>query len=153
MDIRFLDDAKSFNGGVIMINNRTKYAIRALWQLAESEDHFSTSEAIAHAHNIPVKFLPQILSDLSRAGMVRSVRGFGGGVRLSRPPEKITLLDILEITQGNIFMYDAAMRSAGGRREPDNALMKVYKKAQDAMKAEFGRVSLNDLKSKGKRKR
>lgn len=136
-----------------MINNRTHYAIRALWHLAESPDSFATSEAIAKARDIPAKFLPQILSDLSRAGLVRSVRGYGGGVRLSRPPGKITLLEILEITQGNIFMYDAMMGASIGRRDPDNELMKVYRKAQEAMKAEFARITLSDLKSKGGRKK
>lgn len=131
-----------------MINNRTEYAIRALWQLSESKDHFSTSEAIAQAQDIPVKFLPQILSDLSRAGLVRSVRGYGGGVRLSRQPEKIKLLEILEAIQGTIFLYDCLKGPIDCQQEPDCKLQKVYKKAQDAMKAEFAKISLADLRSK-----
>ena len=131
-----------------MINNRTEYAIRALWQLSESKDYFSTSEAIAQAQEIPVKFLPQILSDLSRSGLVRSVRGYGGGVRLSRPPEKIKLLEILEAIQGTIFLYDCLKGPIDCQHEPDCKLMKVYKKAQEAMKAEFAKVSLTDLRSR-----
>ncbi len=131
-----------------MINNRTEYAIRALWQLAQTENHFSTSEAIAQAQEIPGKFLPQILSDLSRAGLVRSVRGFGGGVRLSRPPEKIKLLEILEAVQGNIFLYDCLKGPIDCQYEPDCTLKNVYAKVQKVMKAEFARVSLKDLKSK-----
>lgn len=134
-----------------MINNRTEYAIRALWQLSESKDHFSTSEAIAQAQDIPVKFLPQILSDLSRSGLVRSVRGYGGGVRLSRPPEKIKLLDILEAIQGTVFLYDCLKGPIDCQHEPDCKLQKVYKKAQDAMKAEFSKVSLTDLRTRKKR--
>lgn len=136
-----------------MINNRTEYAIRALWQLAQTEDHFSTSEAIARAQEIPGKFLPQILSDLSRAGLVRSVRGFGGGVRLSRPPEKIKLIEILEAIQGNIFMYDCLKGPIDCQYEPDCKLKKVYEKAQKAMKVEFSRVSLKDLESNTKSKK
>jgi len=131
-----------------VINNRTEYAIRALWQLSESKDYFSTSEAIAQAQEIPVKFLPQILSDLSRSGLVRSVRGYGGGVRLSRPPEKIKLLEILEAIQGTIFLYDCLKGPIDCQHEPDCKLMKVYKKAQEAMKAEFAKVSLTDLRSR-----
>lgn len=135
-----------------MINNRTEYAIRALWQLAESKDYFSTSEAIALAQEIPGKFLPQILSDLSRSGLVRSVRGYGGGVRLSRPPEKIKLLDILEAIQGSIFLYDCLKGPINCQHEPDCKLMKVYKKAQEALKAEFAKVTLADLRSRKRRK-
>ncbi len=136
-----------------MINNRTEYAIRALWQLSEAKDNFSTSEKIAQAQEIPGKFLPQILSDLSRAGLVRSVRGYGGGVRLSRPPEKIKLLEILEAIQGTIFLYDCLKGPIDCHKEPDCKLVGVYKKAQEAMKAEFAKVSLTDLRGKkGKKK-
>jgi Rrf2 family protein len=135
-----------------VINNRTEYAIRALWQLAQAKDHFSTSEAIAQAQEIPGKFLPQILSDLSRAGLVRSVRGYGGGVRLSRPPEKIKLIDIVEAIQGTIFLYDCLKGPIDCQQEPDCKLRKVYKKAQDALKAEFNKVSLADLRTKKKKK-
>jgi len=134
-----------------VINNRTEYAIRALWQLAETKDYFSTSEAIAQAQEIPGKFLPQILSDLSRAGLVRSVRGYGGGVRLSRPPEKIKLLEILEAIQGTVFLYDCLKGPIDCQHEPECKLMKVYKKAQDALKAEFAKVSLADLRSRKKK--
>ena len=78
-----------------VINKRTVYAIRALYELAQSQEYSSTTDAIAQARNISKKFLPQILSDLSRAGLVRTTRGFGGGVRLSRPPEKISILEII----------------------------------------------------------
>lgn len=132
-----------------MINNRTTYAIRALWQLAQSDEYFSTSESIAEAQDIPKKFLPQILGDLSRAGLVRSIRGFGGGARLSRPPQKINLLEILEVVQGNMFMYDYIDGGSGTAGLPDAKLIKIYGKAQDAMKAEFAKIALSDLKVKG----
>jgi Rrf2 family protein len=136
-----------------VINNRTNYAIWALCELAQSEDYFSTAEAIAQAQGISKKLLPQILSDLSRSGFVRSIRGFGGGVRLSRPPEKINLLEILEAVQSNIFMYDYLLEPMGYQHGSDDKLMKVYKKVQEAMKTEFARVSLSDLKPKPKAKR
>jgi Rrf2 family protein len=135
-----------------LINNRTEYALRALWQLAQSKEFFSTSEAIAQAQEIPGKFLPQILSDLSRAGLVRSVRGYGGGVRLSRVPDKIKLLDVIEAIQGTVFLYDCLKGPIDCQHEPDCRLMKIYKKAQDALKAEFNKVSLADLVSRKKKK-
>ena len=134
-----------------MINNRTEYAIRALWQLAEAKENFSTSEKIAQAQEIPGKFLPQILSDLSRAGLVRSVRGYGGGVRLAKPAEKITLLDIMEAVQGTIFLYDCVKGPIDCHKEPDCKLIKVYKKAQEAMKGEMKKVTLDDLRDRRKK--
>jgi len=135
-----------------VINKRTVYAIRALYELAQSKEYSSTTDAIAQARNISKKFLPQILSDLSRAGLVRTTRGFGGGVRLSRPPEKISILEIIEVVQGNIFESEGGKNLRGGEA-PDARLMELFGKAQDAMKKEFSRMRLSDLKAKSRPRR
>lgn len=136
-----------------MINNRTLYAIRALYELAESEGFHSTAESIAQAQDISKKFLPQILNDLSRIGVVRSTRGFGGGVRLSRPPEKISILEIFEAFQSNIFVDDDLVGQGGRQRAADAKLMRVFRKIQDDMRKELARVSIRDLTSRQKAKR
>jgi Rrf2 family protein len=135
-----------------VINKRTVYAIRALYELAQSQEYSSTTDAIAQARNISKKFLPQILSDLSRAGLVRTTRGFGGGVRLSRPPEKISILEIIEVVQGNIFESEGGKNLKDG--EPlDARLLELFGKAQDAMRAEFARMRLSDLKARTRSRR
>lgn len=50
---------------------------------------------IAAAESIPSGFLVQLLQPLKRAGIVESIRGAGGGYRLARSPQQITLADIL----------------------------------------------------------
>jgi Rrf2 family protein len=138
-----------------VINNRTHYAVLALCELAQSEGHFSTSEAIARAQRIPKKFLPQVLGDLSRAGYVSSIRGFGGGVRLARPPEKISLADIIEVIQGNIFAVNSLKGTGVGQQKISDRLIKAYIEGQEAMKTAFARISIRDLimgqKSKGRK--
>jgi Rrf2 family protein len=138
-----------------VINNRTHYAVLALCELAQSEDNFSTSEAIALAQNISKKFLPQVLSDLSRAGYVSSIRGFGGGVRLTRQPEKISLADIIEVIQGNIFTVNSLNGTGVGQQTISDRLIKAYSEGQEAMKTAFARISVSDLikgqKAKGRK--
>ncbi len=63
----------------------------------------TTIEAIARKRGIPEKFLVQILLQLKRAGIVRSVRGVHGGYLLGRMPESITLLDIVQAVDGPVL--------------------------------------------------
>jgi Rrf2 family protein len=136
-----------------VINNRTLYAIRALCELAESENFSSTAESIAESQNISKKFLPQILSDLARIGIVKSTRGFGGGVSLTRPPKDIHLLEVIEAIQGNIFIYDALLGREDQRHPASNKLMNVFKKIQQGMTTELSKVSLANLTSRSRPKR
>ncbi len=131
-----------------MINNKTLYAIDALCILAKCKDYSSTAKAIAEASNIPVKFLPQILGSLSQAGLVISIRGYGGGVRLAQPPKEISLLSIIGIVQDNLFVYDHYLSQQGKVSNSTKKALKVFKKIQDVTKAEMAKVSLADIASK-----
>src|SRR5437763_16721996 len=59
-------------------------------------------KAIAAAHGIPQRFLVQILLQLKGAGLVASVRGAAGGYQLARPPETISLADIIQVIDGSL---------------------------------------------------
>ncbi|MCK5125540.1 MAG: Rrf2 family transcriptional regulator [candidate division Zixibacteria bacterium] len=137
-----------------MINNRTLYAIEALCELARSKDYFSKAHSIAESTGVPKKFMPQILSDLSRAGLVRSIRGYGGGVSLVQPPKKVSLLQIIEAMQNNLFIYDQLIGQQDISKGMSDNLLKAFKKIQDVTKTEWAKVSLADLaaKPRGKKK-
>jgi len=74
-----------------------KYAIRALVYLAgRSDEELPVSAAeVAESEDIPPYYLAKVMQDLARAGLLRSVRGRGGGFALKRPADKIGVLDIL----------------------------------------------------------
>lgn len=75
-----------------MLSQKTRYAIRAMQHLA---DNFGEGPvqlaAIANKQNIPAKFLTVILSELTRAGLVESLRGRDGGYWLAIPPGRYHL--------------------------------------------------------------
>jgi Rrf2 family protein len=73
---------------------RADYAIRALAELAAADDP-RTATQIAAARSIPKTFLTVILSELVRAGLVRSRRGRIGGYVLARPAEEIAIADVV----------------------------------------------------------
>ncbi|MBQ1432882.1 MAG: RrF2 family transcriptional regulator [Ruminococcus sp.] len=85
------------------ISTKGRYALRLMTDLAmHSEDGYVPIKVIAERQNISDKYLEQIISILSRAGYVRSIRGAGGGYMLAYPPEKYTVGMILRLTEGSL---------------------------------------------------
>ncbi len=85
------------------LSARADYALRAAIELAASPDGHVTSDQLAKAQQIPAKFLEAILTQLRRAGLVRSQRGPDGGFWLARPPEEISLADIIRAIDGPLL--------------------------------------------------
>ncbi len=84
------------------LSARVDYAVRAALELAAAEPETLTSERIADAQQIPSSFLVNVLADLRRAGLVRSERGAGGGYRLGRPADEVSVADVIRAVQGNL---------------------------------------------------
>ncbi len=87
------------------ISSRCDYACRAVVALAKhvpSETPMTTI-VIAEQRAIPDKYLPHILLQLKRAGIVRSIRGAQGGYLLARTPDNISLFDVVVAIDGPIL--------------------------------------------------
>jgi Rrf2 family protein len=83
------------------ISAKVDYAVRAAVELAAAPGEKPVkAEAIANAQGIPLNFLENILGELRHAGIVRSHRGVEGGFRLAKPPEKVTVADIIRAVEG-----------------------------------------------------
>jgi Rrf2 family protein len=84
------------------LSSKTQYACLAMLELAQ---HHSLGEPvqvrrIAQRHGIPSPFLVQIFQELKRAGLVTSVRGAAGGYLSVRPPEELSLAELLDVVEG-----------------------------------------------------
>jgi Rrf2 family iron-sulfur cluster assembly transcriptional regulator len=77
-----------------------EYAIRALTHMAASPAEIASALEIAKAEDVPLPVLSKVLQELVRKGLLESRRGPGGGFRLSRRPELITLRDIVAAIDG-----------------------------------------------------
>jgi Rrf2 family protein len=95
-----------------------EYAIRALAHIARSPSGAASGESIARAENIPRPVLGKVLQDLVRKGLLDSRRGPGGGFRLARRAELITLRDIVAAVDG----LDHFLRCATGLKECNDNL-------------------------------
>ena len=87
--------------GGVKVSTRGDYAARALLSLAlHGTDRPTSVKEIAERTNLPQPYLEQILLAIKGAGLVRSKRGVGGGYVLARPPEEISLAEILAAVDG-----------------------------------------------------
>ena len=77
------------------------YTLRVLMYLALDGTRLATIPEIAAAYGISENHLMKVVHQLARAGIVESVRGKGGGIRLARVPEKIRLGEIIRASEGD----------------------------------------------------
>jgi Rrf2 family transcriptional regulator, iron-sulfur cluster assembly transcription factor len=95
----------------VRLTKKSKYAARAMVEIALSGRGSRLGAAeIARHRSIPERFLEQIFGELRRGGILESRRGAHGGYCLAIPAEEVTVLDIVEILDGEV-------RPAGIRRE------------------------------------
>ena len=90
---------------MLKISQKLEYAMRAMIELAQrrSEGVLVPAREIAERQQIPLRFLEQQLGALSKAGLVESFRGAGGGCKLAREPETITVAQIADAIEGQMF--------------------------------------------------
>ena len=92
---------------MLKASQKLEYAMRAMIELAQRREEGVLvpvpARSIAERQQVPLRFLEQQLGALSKAGLVESFRGAGGGCRLARPPEQITMASIADAIEGQIF--------------------------------------------------
>ena len=88
---------------MMKISTRGQYALLIMTELAQQpEDKFIPLKLLSHRHNLSVKYLEQILIQLSKAGLVEGVRGSNGGYRLVKKTDEYTTGEILRALEGDL---------------------------------------------------
>jgi Rrf2 family protein len=97
------------------LSAKTEYACLAMLQLAADYEAGEPVQIrrIADENGIPSRFLVQILLQLKGAGLVASTRGAAGGYRLARPPQEISLAEVIDVIEG-----DDHPESSAAKRSP-----------------------------------
>lgn len=91
----------------MQITRQADYAVRAILYLAQlGVNQKASTSQIAEDQEIPLSFLAKIIAQLSVAGLLQTMRGARGGVLLARPPEEISLLDVVEAIDGPIMLNE-----------------------------------------------
>jgi Rrf2 family cysteine metabolism transcriptional repressor len=118
---------------VLVITTKSPYAVRALAELARRRQTTPVPIGeIARAREIPVQFLEGLFATLRRAGILQSQRGVKGGYTFGRPPSEITVLEVVELLEGEL-----------GADAPANGA--VWTDAVDAVKGVLGGLTIADV--------
>src|SRR5215469_3644248 len=105
------------------ISAKTEYACLAMLELAARYDSSEPVRirAIADEHGIPSRFLVQILLQLKGAGLVASTRGASGGYQLIKPPDEISLAEVMAVIDGP----DEPLTSSASPHSPSAHVLKA----------------------------
>lgn len=103
----------------------SKYAILALEELAR-RGHAASAKELASAVDVPSAYLAKLLPLLARTGILSTQRGRGGGVALARPPESISLKEIIEAVEGPNALEDCPFELSPCAGDPCCPLYPVW---------------------------
>lgn len=130
------------------LTKRGDYAVRAMIALARGNGERLSARRIADAMEIPVRFLPQVLGDLQRAGLVAAAPGRSGGYRLARAAEGISLLEVIEAVEGESRRRSCVLRGGPCGRDGTCDVHDVFFAGQEALLATFAAATLSALASR-----
>jgi Rrf2 family transcriptional regulator, iron-sulfur cluster assembly transcription factor len=122
-----------------------EYAIRALTSLAVAPGGAARAEEIAQAEGIPLPILSKVLQDLVRKGLLVSRRGPGGGFRLARRLDLITLRDVVAAIDGLDPFYVCVTGLPGCFDETPCPLHDMWKEMRAGLMESFEKTTLDTM--------
>jgi Rrf2 family iron-sulfur cluster assembly transcriptional regulator len=118
----------------VKVSTRGEYATRALLSIAlHGYDRPTSVKEVAERTGLPQPYLEQILLAVKGAGLVQSKRGVGGGYVLARPPEEISLADILAAVDGPLTTYFEAHDHREGHCVLQDVLVQVSESMREVL--------------------
>ncbi|HSJ17034.1 MAG TPA: Rrf2 family transcriptional regulator [Solirubrobacterales bacterium] len=130
------------------ITAKADYAVRAALELAASEDGEPIKgERLSEAQDIPLQFLEHILLELKHARLIRTKRGVHGGYWLARPPDEITLADVIRAVEGPLANIQDSAPEDTSYPGPAEPLREVWIAVRANLRAVLESITLADLTS------
>jgi len=130
----------------MLLNRATDYGMRVMVDLASQPVATkAVAGEIAERQQIPPAFLSKVLVRLSQANLVRTYRGATGGAHLARPPERISLLEVVEAMQGPIVLNDCNIEYPPCPLKETCRITPIWKEAKHNLEGLLRQTSLADL--------
>ncbi len=128
------------------LSTKSRYSLRAMLHLAlYQKDSVIMAREIAEQQNLPENYLEQLMLSLRRAGLVSAMRGSRGGYLLARPPEAITLANIVEAVEGSLSIADCSDVPNCCAVPETCALKDVFDEINSKLYGAFSGITLSDL--------
>ena len=130
----------------VKLSVKVDYACRVLAQLARNYggQRLGHIEELARIEAVPANYLVQILTELRNGGLIISRRGKHGGYLLARPPEKITLYDIVTLIEGDHLELGGNADGQSGKR-----VQQVWRDVRATLEAKYRSTTLDMLVPRG----
>lgn len=122
-------------------------AVRGILVLAQEHGQGPTTLAeVCRRRDLPREYLTKIFASLSRSGLITPIRGKGGGYVLARPPESISLLEVIEAVEGPIALNFCQQDPP--QCEQDHCPVRpIWTDIQEYIRTRLGAQTLGDLVS------
>jgi len=131
----------------MLVTRAADYGLQGMMHLAGLSDGKEAYVAeIARQCQVPSSFLAKIFQSLSKAGLVKSHRGAKGGFCLAKPPEDITILDVIQAVEGPVLLNKCFIAGTDCKNYPDCPVHEVLEEATTKLVSILGRYNLRDLK-------
>lgn len=135
------------------ISTKGRYALRMMLEFAMHPGECTKINQVADRQQISEKYLEQIVTILTRAGYVKSMRGAQGGYRLTREPKEYTVGMILRLTEGSLAPVTCLEEDVNQcNRSEICATLMVWQQLNDAINDVVDHVTLADLLEEQKKK-
>lgn len=127
------------------LGRKGDYSVRAALFLANHHGERMKAREIAEAMDISSRYLKQILADLVQKGLLTAMAGPTGGYCLARPPEEITLLEVVEAAEGAITLDHCVLRGGPCSWEASCPIHIPWARAQNAMAEHLAATTFAEL--------
>jgi Rrf2 family protein len=128
-------------------STKTRYGLRILIQLGEhyGENVALKGKDIAQEQKFTEAYLEQIMIKLKEAKLVRTERGCNGGYFLAKPPETITILDVVELFEGKLTLVDCEQNDVPCPQMRSCRATKVWRNISTIFRREMAKFSLRKV--------
>ena len=136
------------------LSTKGRYGLRALIDLAQySENEPISITSISDRQDISERYLEQLMAMLKKSGLVKSVRGAGGGYVLARQMSEISVGDVLRALEGNLDPVTCTgFDQETGCKAADNCVTKyVWQKINDSINRTVDEIKLDQLVEESKK--
>lgn len=128
------------------VSTKGRYGLRALVDLATySTENAIPLSSVAERQAMSLNYLEQVFGTLRKMGIVKSVKGAGGGYKLARNPKDITVKEVLEVLEGKFSITDLDEDST--RKDPVKQAIRelVWDRIDDTVNGFLSETTLDDL--------
>jgi Rrf2 family protein len=129
------------------LSTKSRYGLRILLQIAmdNRDGKAAQGKTISKKQEISEAYLEQIMIPLKTAGLVRTMRGCNGGYFLNKNPVDITILDVIELFEGELNLVECVSDDKSCTRIKNCQTINIWKKISSSLRDTAGKITLASI--------